>query len=278
MGRGVTVMSTNEYMVYHQKRLAQETSDRERFAAFRFLAADEMIGLPPDDFRSSRKYQPLPTMPSRGHAPVRKVDCTVVVTAGVTVVSGRTTPRAASAFRFGACTSSDGVRPTTSSTSVRFMNRLRLRETRRAWPRCVRCGRGARERHARSNNAARAIVRRRGRGLRPSLRAASPEHFSAAPDPSTQPSQKREYAVSHGNVFCSRDRAEGVRSPSIPRSRRRALSQRSLNLANGAWMRRTVLMSGRFEQRVIVRPVGSSPFAANFHIGRNRSVELFRKS
>jgi hypothetical protein len=58
---------------------------------------------------------------SRGSAPVTKVECTVVVTAGVTVVSGRIPPRAASAFKFGACASNDGVRPTTSRTSVRFM-------------------------------------------------------------------------------------------------------------------------------------------------------------
>ena len=48
---------------------------------------------------------------SRGSAPVTKVDCTVVVTAGVTVVSGRIAPRAASALRFGACASSDWREP-----------------------------------------------------------------------------------------------------------------------------------------------------------------------
>ncbi len=58
---------------------------------------------------------------SRGNVPVTKVDWTVVVTAGVTVVNGRIVPRSASALRFGACWSSEGVSPTTSMTSVRLI-------------------------------------------------------------------------------------------------------------------------------------------------------------
>ena len=202
--------------------------------------------------------------------PVTKVDCTVVVTAGVTVVERAHAAARASAFRFGACASSAGVSPTTLSTSVRFMNRLRLRATRRAWPPCVRFGRGVRERHARANNAARAIVRRCGRGLRASLRAASPEHFSATLDPSTQPSQKVNTRWVTTTSSVSRDRSEGVRSPSIPNrdhGHDRCLGEpreRRLDAAH-------CFDVGRFEQRVIVRPVGSGPLAANFHIDRNEA-------
>ena len=57
----------------------------------------------------------------RGSVPVTKVDCTVVVTAGVTVRSDRTAPCFASAARFGAWASRADVMPTTLSTSVRFM-------------------------------------------------------------------------------------------------------------------------------------------------------------
>src|SRR4029078_3631236 len=35
---------------------------------------------------------------------------------------------------------------------------------------------------------------------------------------------------------------------------------------------------GRFEQRVIVRPVRSGPLSANFHLDWNRPIDLFRKS
>ena len=92
IGRGVTAKSADAYMLYHQNSLAQVNAGSRRFAASQTFS-------PPTrwlDWRQSqisdrsRKYQPLPTMPcSRGSAPVTKVDCTVVVTAGVTVVSGR---------------------------------------------------------------------------------------------------------------------------------------------------------------------------------------------
>jgi hypothetical protein len=120
----VTAKSAVEYMLYHQNSLAQVNSgSRLRAASHSFSPPTRRL-----DWRHSqisdrsRKYQPLPTMPcSRGSAPVTKVDCTVVVTAGTTVSSGRTPPRFASALRFGACASSTGVRPATFSTSVRFM-------------------------------------------------------------------------------------------------------------------------------------------------------------
>ena len=73
----------------------------------------------------SRKYQPLATMPwSRGSVPVNSVDCTVVVTAGVTVSIVRNPPRDASRAKLGACGPiRAGVRPATSSTSVACMSR-----------------------------------------------------------------------------------------------------------------------------------------------------------
>src|SRR6478672_7330080 len=88
IGRGVTAMSALEYMLYHQNSLAQvKDASRRRAASQIFSPPTRRL-----DWRhsqisdKSRKYQPLPTMPcSRGSTPVTKVDCTVVVTAGVTV-------------------------------------------------------------------------------------------------------------------------------------------------------------------------------------------------
>src|SRR5690349_23209074 len=106
MGRGVTPKSADEYMLYHQKRLAQVKLGSRR------LAASQIFSPPTSrfDWRQSqtsdrsRKYQPLATMPcSRGNAPVRKVDWMGHVTAGKTVSSGRTAPRAASRWRCGVC-------------------------------------------------------------------------------------------------------------------------------------------------------------------------------
>src|SRR3954471_18543599 len=124
IGRGVIAMSADEYMLYHQNSFAQvNDGSRLRAASHSFSPSTSRL-----DWRhsqiseSSRKYHPLPTMPcSRGSVPVTKVDCTVVVTAGVTVRRLRTVPCFASAPRCGAWTSSAGVMPTTFSTSVRFM-------------------------------------------------------------------------------------------------------------------------------------------------------------
>src|SRR6476469_11136173 len=67
---------------------------------------------------SSRKYQPLPTIPcSFGILPARNVDCTLHVTAGSTVPSSACQPSRASAEMFGMCRNSFGVMPTTSSTN-----------------------------------------------------------------------------------------------------------------------------------------------------------------
>src|SRR4051812_11796290 len=125
MGRGVIAMSAEEYMLYHQNSFAQ-VNDASRLRAASQIFSPSTSRL---DWRHSqisersRKYHPLPTMPcSRGKVPVTKVDCTVVVTAGVTVRRLRTVPCFASAPRCGAWTSSAGVMPTTFSTSVRFMS------------------------------------------------------------------------------------------------------------------------------------------------------------
>src|SRR6476619_5413241 len=92
IGRGVTEISADEYMLYHQKSLAHVNAGSSRFAASHSFSR----WIRWFDWRHShtsarsRKYQPLATMPcSRGSVPVTNVDCTVVVTAGVTVVSGR---------------------------------------------------------------------------------------------------------------------------------------------------------------------------------------------
>ena len=61
---------------------------------------------------------------SRASPPVTKVDCTVVVTAGVTVASGRIPPLRASRFRFGACSSSASRRASRSSRSCSTLHRL----------------------------------------------------------------------------------------------------------------------------------------------------------
>src|SRR5690606_11437149 len=63
---------------------------------------------------------------SPGSAPVVNVACTVLVTAGSTVRSGRIPPSRASFERFGvAAPSSFGVSPTTFRTSVRFISPVR---------------------------------------------------------------------------------------------------------------------------------------------------------
>src|SRR6185295_259641 len=120
MGRGVTAKSTDAYMLYHQKSLAQV-----KVGSF-FLAASQIFSPVTrwfDCFQSatsatSRKYQPLATQPcSRGRVPVVNVDCTEQVTAGRMGTSGREESFA----RWGACARSSPVSPTTSRTSVRCM-------------------------------------------------------------------------------------------------------------------------------------------------------------
>src|SRR3954451_14472830 len=95
IGRGVTAMSADEYMLYHQKSFAQvNDASRLRAASQSFSPSTRRF-----DWRHSqisersRKYQPLPTIPcSRGSVPVTKVDCAVVVTAHLTVRKLRSAP------------------------------------------------------------------------------------------------------------------------------------------------------------------------------------------
>ena len=71
----------------------------------------------------SRKYQPFATAPCpAGSKPVSSVDCTVQVTAGSTVASGRSPPRPAACAILGVwMPTSAGERPTTRITKVGFM-------------------------------------------------------------------------------------------------------------------------------------------------------------
>src|SRR6266851_4065653 len=88
IGRGVTAKSAELYMLYHQKSFAQVNEPS------RFLAVSQIFSPPTSrlDCRHShtsarsRKYQPLATTPCpEGKRPVRNVDCTEQVTAGVMV-------------------------------------------------------------------------------------------------------------------------------------------------------------------------------------------------
>ena len=125
IGRGVADQSALEYMLYHQNILAQVK------AGSRALPASQIFSpaTSPSGWRQSmtsarsRKYQPLATIPwPDGGRPVISVACTVQVTAGVTVASGRMPPRAASRARFGVCTPTRrGARPTARMTRVRCM-------------------------------------------------------------------------------------------------------------------------------------------------------------
>src|SRR5256886_12726770 len=85
VGRGVTLQSALECMLYHQKSLAQvKPGRRRRAASHTFSPATRRFDCRQSHTSaSSRKYQPLPTMPcSRGSVPVSIVDCAVHVTAG----------------------------------------------------------------------------------------------------------------------------------------------------------------------------------------------------
>src|SRR3989454_8907350 len=118
VGRGVTLQSALECMLYHQKSLAQvKPGRRRRAASHTFSPATRRFDCRQSHTSaSSRKYQPLPTMPcSRGSVPVSIVDCAVHVTAGSTPPNGGEKPppaRAASAG--GAAAAPAGVSPPTA--------------------------------------------------------------------------------------------------------------------------------------------------------------------
>src|SRR5688572_11890956 len=122
IGRGVTAQSTLVTMLYHQNRFAQVNAEsRSRPASQTFLASTKRFDCRHNHTSpSSRKYQPLPTMPcSDGSLPVKNVDCAEQVTAGVTVVSGRNAPCFAKSFKCGVASPSRcSASPTTSITSV----------------------------------------------------------------------------------------------------------------------------------------------------------------
>ena len=106
IGRGVAVQSALEYMLYHQNILAQVKPGSRACAASQIFspATSRFDCRHSQTSARSRKYQPFATMPwLAGSRPVRSVDCTVQVTAGVTAASGRRPPRAARRFRFGVC-------------------------------------------------------------------------------------------------------------------------------------------------------------------------------
>src|SRR6516165_8296942 len=120
IGRGVTAKSAELYMLYHQKSLAQVK------AGSRFLAASHTFSPETSAFdcrhshtsARSRKYQPLATMPcSLGIVPVKNVDCTEHVTAGVMDRSARHPPCSARRRKLGASARCSLVSPTTSSTT-----------------------------------------------------------------------------------------------------------------------------------------------------------------
>src|SRR5438309_2308090 len=120
VGRGVTLQSALEYMLYHQKSFAQVSPGRRRRAVSQtFSPATSRF-----DWRQShasprsRKYQPLPTMPwSRGSVPVSIVAWALQVTAGSTAPIGRMKPSRASAASAGVSGPTwAGVSPTTSMT------------------------------------------------------------------------------------------------------------------------------------------------------------------
>src|SRR3990172_6119480 len=115
-------MSTVEYILYHQNMLAHVKSGLRCFAASQiFSPAIRRFDCRQSQTSASwRKYQPLATAPwPEGGRPVRRVDCTVQVTAGTTVSRLRMPPRSANALRLGVCGPSNRrVSPTISKTSV----------------------------------------------------------------------------------------------------------------------------------------------------------------
>src|SRR4051794_3969307 len=103
-------------MLYHQQMLAQVNVGSSFFAVSQIFSADTSLF---DCFQnlishSSRKYQPLPTIPcSLGCTPVKYVDCTVQVTAGIDGAMLATLRDFANAESLGVCAPiSEGVRPT----------------------------------------------------------------------------------------------------------------------------------------------------------------------
>ena len=120
-GRGVTLQSALEYMLYHQKSFAQVKPGTWRRAASQtFSPATRRFDCRQSQISArSRKYQPLPTMPCcRGSAPVSMLACALQVTAGNTALSGVMKPSRASAASAGVSdpTWAD-VSPTTSTTT-----------------------------------------------------------------------------------------------------------------------------------------------------------------
>src|SRR3989454_1546703 len=104
VGRGVTLQSALECMLYHQKSLAQvKPGRRRRAASHTFSPATRRFDCRQSHTSaSSRKYQPLPTMPcSRGSVPVSIVDCAVHVTAGSNSPRGGQNPPPARGGRAG---------------------------------------------------------------------------------------------------------------------------------------------------------------------------------
>src|SRR2546427_3700298 len=104
VGRGATLQSALECMLYHQKSLAQvKPGRRRRAASHTFSPATRRFDCRQSHTSaSSRKYQPLPTMPcSRGSVPVSIVDCAVHVTAGSAAPRGGQKPPPGGAARAG---------------------------------------------------------------------------------------------------------------------------------------------------------------------------------
>src|SRR2546425_1109650 len=120
-GRGVTLQSALEYMLYHQKSFAQVKPGTWRRAASQtFSPATRRFDCRQSQISArSRKYQPLPSMPCcRGSAPVSMLACALQVRAGNTAPSGIMKPSRASAASAGVSdpTWAD-VSPTTSTTT-----------------------------------------------------------------------------------------------------------------------------------------------------------------
>ena len=93
-------------MLYHQNRLAQVKDGSRRLPASQIFspATRRFDCRQSQTSMRSRNSQPFATTPwSRGEPPVMKVACTLQVTAGVTVVSGRIAPARASALSRGVC-------------------------------------------------------------------------------------------------------------------------------------------------------------------------------
>src|SRR3954466_16304353 len=102
-GRGVTTEVASVVIAYHQKCLCTLTGRRRRALAQNDSAwISAWLWRQNQTSPSSRKYQPLPTMPcALGGAPVTIEAWAVQVTAGTTPVIGAAKPRSARRWRFG---------------------------------------------------------------------------------------------------------------------------------------------------------------------------------